>query len=145
MSTKQSAGVTTAPEVAAPANLAQARKEQAAAKQAARGTHPAGTKVPAQKAPPAKKAAGTERKTPTQSEKPKLRWDGEVANVTIDGKKVEVGRRVKQTDDTYDAVVLISGKATVLATGKSKHGAYQVVVDFYYRGTRPEAKKAVAS
>jgi hypothetical protein len=139
MSINQNTGTAAAPEPPAPPNLNETRKEMAAAKK----RHPAGTKVPAKKAP-AKRPVATERKTPTQSEKPKLRWDGEVANVTIEGKKVEIGRRVKQSDDTYQAVVQISGKATVLATGKRKDGAYKVVVDFYHRGTRPEAKKVAS-
>jgi hypothetical protein len=140
MSTKQSAGTTTAPEVAAPPNLAHARKEQAAAKQAARGAHPAGTKVPAKTAP-AKKAAAAERKAPTQSDKPKLRWDAEVAKAG----DVEFGKLVEQKDGAYDAVVKSNGKTEILATGVSRNRAYAVIVAFYHRGERPVAKTVSAT
>ena len=132
MSTNQNAAPATVPEPTAPANLHDARKEMAAAKK----RHPAGAKgVPAKKAPA---KAVTERKTPTQSGRPKLRWKDEIAKVG----DVEIGRRVEQSDGTFNAVVRVGGKSKVIAEGLSRERAYYAVVDFYHRDRLPETKTA---
>jgi len=123
MSINQNAAPATAPE--SPAH--DERKEMAAAKK----RHPAGTKVPAKK-------AVTERKAPTQSGRPKLRWKDEIAKAG----DVEIGRRVEQSDGTFNAVVRVGGKSKVIAEGLSRERAYYAVVDFYHRDRLPETKTA---
>jgi hypothetical protein len=117
---------------------APAKASAAAAPPAAMlGTAPA--KAPAKSVPAAKAPSAPARKAPVQSGKAKLRWDGDVANVTVDDKKVEIGRRVQQSDG-WQAVVKDGGKNRVLGTGLSKDRAYGVVTKWYHYGEVPQAK-----
>jgi sRNA-binding protein len=132
-------------------NLRETRRQIAEAKK----RHPAGKQAPAAKAlatapakAPATKVAKTPekpaRKAPAQSDKPKLRWRGDVAVVVTDGKDVEVGRRIPQADGSYHAAVKVGNKVEILAVSLSNDRAYAAVVGFYHRGERP-VQKAVAA
>lgn len=140
MSINRNTGAAAAPEHPAPANLAAAQTELAAA----RNRHRAGKAAPAKKAPAVKPAA--ERKAPTTSNAPKLRWQA------IGGDDVKTGRATSSSGnavyellpgkDGWKAVLKTGGKTTMLVDGASRTGAYTAATRHHHYGQLPQPKKA---
>jgi hypothetical protein len=121
---KKAAQTTTAATKRPAAATKTATKTPAKAATAAKAT-PAKSTTAAKTPAPTDK---TPRKAPAKSGRAKLSWQGDVA---LSGGE-EIGRRVEQADGKYDAIVKVDGVDKTIATGKSRNGAYAIIVKYHH-------------
>jgi hypothetical protein len=133
---------------AAVTNLRDTKKAMAAAKKA----HPAGKAAPATKTParaPAKKApaeASTGRKTPTRSDKARLRWQKQGTSVVaVAGDTTYAVVKSKKDGSKFAGTVKKEGQAANIVIDQvSGSRAYAALMRLHHYGEMPEAKKAAA-
>lgn len=129
-------------------NLRDTKKAVAAAKKA----HPAGKAAPPKKTPakaliekaPAK--ASTGRKTPTQSDKPRLRWQKQGTSVVaVAGDTTYTVIKSKKDGRKFAGTVKKEGEAANIVIDQvSGSRAYAALMRLHHYGEMPEGKKAAA-
>jgi hypothetical protein len=125
-------------------NLRDTKKAMAAAKKA----HPAGKAAPATKTPAktAPAAASTGRKTPTRSDKARLRWQKQGTSVVaVAGDTTYTIVKSKKDGSKFAGTVKKEGQAANIVIDQvSGSRAYAALMRLHHYGEMPEGKKAAA-